>query len=570
MGCGSSSTGIKDEKSDKNRYKTQKSKNLIFDNYKYNLMSAGKDPNAQDFILDDSNQINNYQNNNNNNGSNSDSNNNRKGKESECLITNKNLIFLKKLNSENNFFIKQYVIGCLSQYSYYIESGHQCAIIDPMRDVDFYLDFIKQRGTKLMYVIETHFHADFVSGHIELAKMTGCKIVFGPTAAEKSKYEIYEMKDNEDIVLGFCKIKAIHTPGHTLESSCFLLHNEDGTPKALFTGDTIFLGEVGRPDLAINLIHKKSTTNLAEQLYYSIQKIKKYDENIIILPGHGPGSLCGKKIDTGFCDTLKNQLTVNKAFSNQISKEEFIENVLKELPNPPAYYTNSMSLNINGHKNLYDIIAESMNCLTPEEFVKLASNSKVAIIDTRNQMNASEGIIRGSVLIPLKITYAVWTATLFNSNTKFLIVCDEGKEKESIVRLARVGYHNILGYLGISINEFKLYDNSIIINIPIKTEKEAEKLIINNEVEIIDVREITEVINTGCIYHAEVYSLSNILNYLNEFAKFKKPIGLYCRSGSRATVAASILIRYNFNNVMILGGFEQLKNTGVKIVEYKK
>lgn len=478
-----------------------------------------------------------------------------------------NLLLVDKLNKENNFYIKQFVIGCLSQYSYYIESGEDCIVIDPMRDIEFYLKFISQRKTKLKYVVETHFHADFVSGHIELAQATGCKILFGPSVTDKINYQIYEAEDGDVIKLGKCSMKVIHTPGHTIESSSFLLCNENNIPKAIFTGDTLFLGEIGRPDMTSKSFNSKDSKSLIEQLYESIKKIKALDENVIIFPGHGPGSLCGKKINSGFCDSLKNQKELNKALDDKLTKQEFIEIIAKDIPTPPAYFQYCKSLNVNGHENMEDIIRRNKKELYPEEFLKLASKSSVAVIDTRKVEVFRKSYFHNSIFIPLNISFAVWVATLYDPATKLLLICDKGKEKESIVRLGRVGYHNVIGYLASDFQELQSHSNFYGSQIEFLSEIQAENFMLNKENIIVDVRESIEIANTGHIKNAKILYLSNIFNNLGEFKTFKKPIGIYCQNGTRAAITASILKKFNINNISVLGGFQNLSLNNEEIID---
>ena len=474
----------------------------------------------------------------------------------------------KFLVSNKEYFLEQINTGCLAQFCYYIESNGEAAIIDPLRDIEVYLSMLEKRNAKLKYIFETHFHADFVSGHLDLANKTGAEIIFGPTA--NPEYKIIVAKDYENFKLGNINIKVIHTPGHTLESSCFLILDQNNIERVIFSGDTIFLGEVGRPDLAVKGEVDEKT--LAGYLFDSIQKIKKFSDEVLIFPGHGAGSACGKKISSGSGDTLKNQKEKNYALSDLLNKEEFIELATTNLPKPPSYFFFDAVLNKKGYESIEKVLERCNKGINPKELDKYLNsedfkNGNIVLLDTRDFLIANKAFIKGSVIIPLKITYAIWTATLFKPDTKFILITDKGKEKESIFRLSRVGYDQTLGYLEGEIEEYQKYKNEQITSVQMPSQNEIKVLIDNKKVFLIDVREITEVELSGKIEYSVNYPLSQLTNYIEELRKNDKPIGLSCKTGGRASLAASILVKNDFKgkDIYVLGGFDSLKDSGLKV-----
>ncbi len=473
----------------------------------------------------------------------------------------------KFLEMPKDYYVEQISTNCLSQYAYYIESRGDAIVIDPMRDTEFISNILNKRNAKLKYIFETHFHADFVSGHLDLSNKTGAEIVFGPGA--RTKFKITNSEDNQIFNIGNIKIKVIHTPGHTMESISLVLIDESNKEKAVFTGDTLFLGDVGRPDLAVK--ENIDSKTLASHLYDSIQKIKCLNEEIIIFPGHGAGSACGKSIHAGNGDSLKNQKKTNFALQN-LSKEEFINFTTINLPAPLQYFFYDVKMNREGYENLDVLLDKSLRALRHEEFEQLEKQENVIIIDTRDGNISTKGFLRGSYLIPLNMTYATWCATLFKPEYKILIIASAGTEKESLIRLFRVGYYNVLGYLEGGYDAVKSNENlaNRITQIDKVGYEDAKKLIDENKVDLIDIRENAEFENTGIIDHSNLLPLSEFDKKISEIRTFKKPLGIFCRSGARAYIASSILKKNNINNFLWMGGFSGLVEKGAKVVKYVK
>jgi hydroxyacylglutathione hydrolase len=455
--------------------------------------------------------------------------------------------------TKDDYYLKQINTGCLSQFSYYIESNGECVIIDPMRESDLYDDIIKQRGSKLKYVLETHFHADFVSGHYELAKKYGAIIVYGPNA--KAEIDIKVADDNEEIKLGNATIKVLHTPGHTLESTTYLLLDSKGNQECIFTGDTLFLGDTGRPDLAVKG-GDISEYDLAKMLYESVQtKIKPLNDTVIVYPGHGAGSACGKNISSGSSDTLSNQKKTNYVFNENLKKEEFIELATANIPTPPSYFFHSVMKNKTGYNSVPDILEKALVPLSLEEFKKHKADETIIVLDTRDANVVCNGYIPESILINLKMSYAIWIGTLFSPETKFVIVAEPGKEKESIVRMTRIGFENILGYLEGGFDTWVKNGGEV-------AKFENKDLDINNlkNIYLFDVREKGEWAR-GVVEGANLISLSQLEHNLDKIPKDKE-LHFMCQSGMRSVVAISMLRRHKFPNnlVNVTGGCLKVVN----------
>src|SRR5688572_15937477 len=338
-------------------------------------------------------------------------------------------------------YIEQLYTNCLAEAAYYIESDHEAAIIDPLRETEPYIELAKERGSKIKYVFETHFHADFVSGHIDLAKKVNAPIIYGPGA--KTEYAIYNAKDGEEFSLGKVKIKVLHTPGHTPESACYLLIDENGKQHAIFTGDTLFVGDVGRPDLLDGVMTPET---LAGMMYDSLtKKIKTLPDDVIVYPAHGPGSACGKNIGKETFSTIGEQKKFNYALKD-MSRDEFIEKITDGILPPPQYFFEDARINKTGYEPIEDVIREGTKPLTVAEVKKLVNEGAV-ILDTRQADDFEQGFIPGSVNIGLNGQFAVWVGTLIDINQKMVLVTDPGTEEETVLRLARVGYENVVGYL---------------------------------------------------------------------------------------------------------------------------
>jgi glyoxylase-like metal-dependent hydrolase (beta-lactamase superfamily II)/rhodanese-related sulfurtransferase len=342
--------------------------------------------------------------------------------------------------------VKQIYTGCLFQGAYYIESNGEAAVIDPLREVSEYLNLAKSSNSKIKYIFETHFHADFISGHITLSKKTNSPIIFGPNA--NPSFDCIIAEDNQVFKIGNISITVIHTPGHTLESTCYLLKDENDIPYCLFTGDTLFLGDVGRPDLAQKSL-KISKEDLAGILYDSINnRISVLPENILIYPAHGAGSACGKNMMKETVDTLANQKIVNYALNGSLNKNEFIKELTKDLSNPPTYFPSNVKLNQEGYVDFELVLKNSLNPLSVKKFKELMNLKDVLILDVRNQNDFRQGFVPGSIFIGLNGSFAPWVGSIIKDiNTKLLLVCENGLEKEAILRLSRVGFDNCLGYL---------------------------------------------------------------------------------------------------------------------------
>ena len=342
--------------------------------------------------------------------------------------------------------VEQIYTGCLAQGAYYIESNGEAVVIDPLREVQPYIEKAEKDNAKIKYVLETHFHADFVSGHLDLAKKTGATIVFGPTA--KPGFEAHVAEDGEILNVGNIQIKVIHTPGHTMESTCFLLIDENGKETSLFTGDTLFIGDVGRPDLAQKVIADLTQEKLAAHLYDSLHnKIIPLADDIIVYPAHGAGSACGKNMSKETTDTLGNQKKTNYALQ-PMSKEKFIDEVLDGLMPPPGYFPENVLMNIKGYESIDEVLHKGTQALSPEAFETAANETDALLLDTRDAQTFSKGFIPNSINIGIDGNFAPWAGTLIpDIKQTILLIVDEGREEEIVTRLARVGYDNTIGYL---------------------------------------------------------------------------------------------------------------------------
>ena len=452
--------------------------------------------------------------------------------------------------------IEQIYTGCLAQGAYYITSDGEAAIIDPLREVQPYLDRLKKDNVKLKYIFETHFHADFVSGHVDLSQKTGAPIVYGPTAQPSFKAIIAE--DNQVFEIGKIKIKVIHTPGHTMESSTFLLIDENGKDTAIFSGDTLFLGDVGRPDLAqkaANLTQEE----LAGLLYDSIyNKILPLADDITVYPAHGAGSACGKNMQKETVDTLGNQKQTNYALK-QSSKESFVNAVLDGLSAPPKYFGMNVALNKKGYDSFEEVMKKGKNPLSVEDFETVAEETGALILDTRNAAEFSKGFIPQSINIGLKGDFAPWVGTMIvDVQQPILLVCDAETEEETITRLSRVGFDNVLGYLNGGFESWENSGKEIDTIDRISAEEFAD--IFDKNTIVIDVRKEGE-------YAAEHVenAFSKPLAYINDWLSSinnNQHFFLHCAGGYRSMIAASILQARGYRNFSeIEGGFNAIKKT---------
>jgi glyoxylase-like metal-dependent hydrolase (beta-lactamase superfamily II) len=461
--------------------------------------------------------------------------------------------------------IEQIYTGCLAQGAYYIESNGEVAVIDPLREVQPYIKRAKLDNARIKYIFETHFHADFVSGHVTLAKETGADIIFGPNA--KTSFNAIIAEDNEVFKLGNITITVLHTPGHTMESSVYLLKDENGKDHAIFSGDTLFLGDVGRPDLA-QKTGEITETDLAGFLYNSLRtKVMPLADDVIVYPAHGAGSSCGKNLSKETVDTLGNQKATNYALRADMSKEEFITEVTAGLLPPPSYFPLNVQMNKEGYEDFQDILARSAKALNPEAFEAAANETEAIILDVRHQDEFAKGHIPRSIFIGLDGTFAPWVGALIaDVKQSILLVTEIGLEEETITRLSRVGFDKTLGYLKGGFNAWKKdskeYDTitSISAN-ALKEIKEAE------DVAVFDVRKEGEFLSEH-ILHAKHTPLNYLNNYLAEFPS-KKTFYVHCAGGYRSIIAASILKSRGIHNfINITGGFDAIKETQIKVSEF--
>ncbi len=459
--------------------------------------------------------------------------------------------------------VEQIYTGCLAQGAYYIVSQGEAVIIDPLREVQPYLDKLQQDDAKLKYILETHFHADFVSGHVDLSDKTGAAIVYGPTA--KPEFEAIIAKDEEVFEIGNIKIKVLHTPGHTMESSCYLLIDENGKETALFSGDTLFLGDVGRPDLAQK---GKDLTqeDLAGMLYDSlINKIMPLSDEITVYPAHGAGSACGKNMQKETVDTLGNQKKTNYAL-NQPDKATFVKEVTDGLTPPPGYFAMNVAMNKKGYESFDHVLEQGLNPLSAEDFEAVADETGALILDTRPAAEFHKGFIPQSVNIGVKGDFAPWVgAMIVDVKQPLLLVTDEGSEEEVIIRLSRVGFDNVLGYLKGGVSAWQSAGKETDSVDRITPEEFAQRY--REYVKIIDVRKEGEY---AAEHIADAYSRP--LAYINTWIKDVDPkehFFLHCAGGYRSMIAASILQARGYRNFTeVEGGFGKIKLTEVPTTDF--
>jgi glyoxylase-like metal-dependent hydrolase (beta-lactamase superfamily II)/rhodanese-related sulfurtransferase len=467
-----------------------------------------------------------------------------------------------------NMKVEQIYTGCLAQGAYYIESNGEAAIIDPLREVQPYVEMATKRNAKIKYIFETHFHADFVSGHIDLAKKSGAQIVYGPTKM-KTGFDAVIAEDGQVFEIGNAKIKLIHTPGHTMESSCYLLIDEEGKEKALFTGDTLFIGDVGRPDLAQHVIADLTQEKLAAHLYESLQnKILPLADDIIVYPAHGAGSACGKNLSKETFDTLGNQKKTNYALQPK-SKEQFIKELLTGLTPPPSYFPKNVLMNINGYDNIDEVLKRGTRALSVNEFDVIANETHALVIDTRAAKDFGKGFIPNSINIGIEGSFAVWVGTMVpDIKQEILIVAEPGREEEIITRLARVGYDNAIGYLKGGFDAWKNAGKEIDFIPSVTVEEFSAAEVADSSINILDVRKKSE-------YDSEhIINATNApLDYINEsmlLVDKNKTYYVHCAGGYRSMVFASILKARGYNNLIdVDGGFKAIKESGkFKVTDY--
>ena len=452
-------------------------------------------------------------------------------------------------------FLKQFYTNCLSEAAYYIESEGVAVVIDPLRDIDAYLNLAKERNAKIAYIFETHFHADFVSGHIDLAKRTGAPVVYGPGA--KTNYTIHNATDGEIISFGKLSIEVLHTPGHTLESTCYLLKDENGKAHSIFTGDTLFVGDVGRPDLSSGNL---SSEDLAAIMYDTIQnKLLPLEDQVIVYPAHGPGSSCGKNLGPDTHSTMGDQKKTNYALQPQ-SKEDFIKAVTNGLAAAPVYFAINARINQMGYEDVNDVVKKGTVKLSVNAFKSLSTENEAIILDTRKATTFTQGYLPGSISIGLEGRFAEWAGNLLSFDKPILLVTEEGKEEESVIRLARVGFDKMIGCLD---GGFEAWQNAGE-QIDMIVDVEADELIMDiphdNNLLVVDVRKETEFAD-GHLENAMNLPLHEMTD-LVQLAQFEDNQNLYlhCAGGYRSVIAASLLKKQGVNNLRnILGGWGEIK-----------
>ena len=455
--------------------------------------------------------------------------------------------------------IEQIYTGCLSQGAYYIESNGEAAIIDPLREVDQYILKAKKNKASIKYIFETHFHADFVSGHLTLSKKTNAPIIYGPNA--NTSFESINAKDGQRFNLGEISIEVLHTPGHTMESSCYLLLDKKNNQIALFSGDTVFMGDVGRPDLAQK--SDLSKEDLAGHLYESIHnKILKLDDNVIIYPAHGAGSACGKNMMKITYDSLKNQKKINYALNSKLTKPEFIEKVLDGLQKPPQYFPENVKLNKEGYEDIDNILSSSKKLLNANKFEEIANENGALVLDVRSKEEYENSHVPRSIFIGLDGGFAPWVGELIiDIKTPILLVCNESQIEEAVTRLSRVGFDNTLGY--ITIEKWKENGKEIDLINSISA-VETVKRLENKSSILIDVRKENEY-KSQHVVNAHNYQLSSINNYLPKFDE-KNDYYIHCQSGYRSMIACSILKSRGIHNITnVIGGFKNLGLTTLNL-----
>ena len=456
--------------------------------------------------------------------------------------------------------VKQLYTKCLSQGAYYIESNGEAAVIDPLREVSEYINLSNLSNSKIKYIFETHFHADFISGHLTLSKKTNAPIVYGPNA--NPSFECIIAKDNQEFKIGDITIKVIHTPGHTLESTCYLLIDSVNNPYCLFTGDTLFLGDVGRPDLAQKSMNI-SKEELAGILFDSVNnKLSNLPDHVLVYPAHGAGSACGKNMMKETVDTLGNQKKINYALNGSLSKEDFIKELTYDLESPPEYFPSNVKLNQEGYLDFSSVLKQSLNPLSFIEFKNLINDNTV-ILDVRNQNEFKKGFIPGSIFIGLNGTFAPWVGSIIKDiSTKLLLVCDEGQEREAIMRLSRVGFDNCLGYLA---GGFSTWLNNDCKYETIETIDSDSLSKIIDDINLIDVRKLSERDN-GYLSASKSIPLDDFENELSEINSDEKNY-IHCAGGYRSVIACSILKRSGYESVVdVAGGFSSIRKSNFDIL----
>lgn len=455
-------------------------------------------------------------------------------------------------------YVEQLFTGCLAEMAYYIESNGDAAIIDPLRETTPYTDIANRRGTKIKYVFLTHFHADFVSGHLDLAKETGATIVFGPNA--KTAFDFHEGKDGEEFQIGDIKLKLLHTPGHTMESASYLLIDAEGETPYVFTGDALFIGDVGRPDLAVK--SDLTEADLAGHLYDSLRnKLMVLPDETIVYPAHGAGSACGKNMSKETYDTLGHQKETNYALRANMTKEEFIKEVTTGLVTPPQYFPKNVGMNRGVNKSYGNILKDANKPLSVAEFKQIRENEGTLVMDVRHHQNFIKEHIKGSVFFGLDGGFAPWVGTLIEDlDTPILLVAPEGREEEAITRLSRVGYDNVKGFLKGGIKAWEQAGEEIdaLLNM---TPQEFADSINNHNTDVLDVRKESEYYSEHIVNDRVINScLDRIMTEYKNLDK-NKEYYVHCAGGYRSVIAISILKNLGFKSLVNVDeGFAEIKN----------
>jgi glyoxylase-like metal-dependent hydrolase (beta-lactamase superfamily II)/rhodanese-related sulfurtransferase len=466
-------------------------------------------------------------------------------------------------HNQNNsaMFIKQLYTGCLSEAAYYIDSDGEAAILDPLRDTGAYLELAAERTAKIKYIFETHFHADFISGHLDLAEKTGAPIVYGPNT--KTKFPIHLAHDGESFKIGKLTLEVIHTPGHTLESTCYLLKDEQGKPYCLFTGDTLFVGDVGRPDLSSGDLGKE---DLAAYLFDSLQKLKQLPDDLIVYPAHGPGSSCGKNLGPGTSTTIGEQKTTNYAMQTD-NKVDFIDRVTEGLEDPPRYFMTSARINREGYAALDEVMDRSNRPLSIPDFKEKVKGG-AWILDARSPESFMEGFVPESVNIGLKGRFAEWVGILIPFEQPVVVVTTAGEEEETIIRMARVGFDNVHGYLEGGFEGWRDAGEQTDMVIGIEPDELLLDLQYDQKLTVVDVRKPAE-FNAGHVKGAMNLPLDELTDPVT-LSRIDEGLNLYvhCQGGYRSMIACSLLKREGFHNLYnVMGGFEKMSETpGMPVV----
>jgi len=462
--------------------------------------------------------------------------------------------------------VEQLFTGCLAEMAYYIHSNGEAAIIDPLRETEPYIEMAKVDGAKIKYIFLTHFHADFVSGQVDLAKKTGATIVFGPNA--DPSYDIHQGKDGEEFKIGNLTLKLLHTPGHTMESSSYLLIDEEGNKPYVFTGDCLFIGDVGRPDLAVK--SDLTQADLAGHLFDSLRnKIMTLPDDIIVYPNHGAGSACGKNMSSDTFDTLGNQKKTNYALRADMTKEEFIEEVTTGLKPPPQYFGNNVRMNKGVNTGIDEILQRGTNPIDADSFKEMSEQDDILVIDTRTkEIYTNEGTVPGAWYIGLGGSFAPWVGSLVKDiNQKIIFIAEEGREHEVVIRLSRVGYDNNLGYLRGGIHSWKAAGHKVDQIGSMSATQFANRLKEGSMDVALDVRKESEYLSEHVI-NVENFPLDYIHTNFAEINPDKEYF-LHCASGYRSLIAASIFQANGVKKVTdVRGGFKDIKDTGVSLTDY--